>query len=1371
MAPPHPPLHLLPPSHAHPHSHPHPLSIPQAHHSIPDGRRERERDPSIIHTQARQSSVLGNGGGATASGGTPVTTHAVPSSITSVPPSVASRATSTAPVARTSAVVPPVGQAGTPGAGGSANTAAVANYHSRLRSGAVPNGRVTPGTNGIASAAVGNNVSGGLTPRLPPPVVAPANGSTVPGANSAPAPPPSLAAGHSLGPHAPPHPHHLGASHPIVPGPPALSRPRGLGQQPPVPSVHAIQQAIVQGTEAPLHALAQANEQTWLLIGAVSEQLGDTERAEAAYEHALRHNPASVSALTQVAGMARVKEDFHRAVDYYQRVLSISQENGEVWGSLGHCYLMMDDLQKAYTAYQQALYRLPNPKDPKLWYGIGILYDRYGSLEHAEEAFSSVLRMEPNFDKANEVYFRLGIIYKTQQKFDASLQCFRYILNNPPKPLTEVDIWFQVGHVHEQQRDYTAAKDAYERVLKDNPDHAKVLQQLGWLYHQPSASFSNSETAISYLTKSLEADPADAQSWYLLGRAFMGGQKYNKAYEAYQQAVYRDGKNPTFWCSIGVLYYQINQYRDALDAYSRAIRLNPFISEVWFNLGSLYESCNNQVNDAIDAYARAHDLDPANTVIKTRLNMLRNAEREGVVLSDPPPPQDVHPTAYAQTVANRAFPGSQADAGNAPAPLDPSAPARPLHGEDVQPVVNGRDLAAPPLSAHQAATPAESAFRSGGGPPPVQIAGEQRGAAPPRPDAFAPMSVEARDRSAAPGRQTDLAPSRRSIAEEDERSRAERTPIPHNDYSGRREPSYRPGSSSSALRSGHPDDWHRERSERVISGNYPGSPRLSPTTTRSQVHSYASRATLDPRMEASPRSLAHSPAYDYGRLGSASVDERYPPALRQAQTATPQRVLDERNAVREAEERARATSIGRYPESSYELERRRADDRKQREWQEQEARLREEEDLRPQASGGLAQSLRTEQAKTSSRAASPARPASSHSRPGSSRRKRKAPKSASIVEQKDEDQSRKEEESNVTTQAVSLPSPRATRVIDEDYDEGAADALMGLAGYRGTGIGNESTYTPVQPSIEKLPNVARLDPHQISSNVMNASTPSLKRATTSSPPPEGSQGRDGKKARYESPGKEAASITSTTVLSPSVRSVPPAISIPSRTVTTMIEVLNPSRITPTATSPMTAHAVVSPSRRDKEGKQATPSPRKRSVKSVSTSPKKLQVEDDKASEKERSKSEEKEGDLGKEDPTTVSLGISKKASDAPSSNEPDAGSPRSQAEVPVKKEAVVPETSKGDSRNSPQLPSPTPDVSLPVIASHNGASIATPDDKEADASTNSTEKDDGPKAEGALQEKDTTPLKETDRESDKEKEGGQETANEQKEAESMDTSS
>jgi tetratricopeptide (TPR) repeat protein len=64
-------------------------------------------------------------------------------------------------------------------------------------------------------------------------------------------------------------------------------------------------------------------------------------------------------------------------------------------------------------------------QEPRLWYGIGILYDRYGSLDHAEDAFSNVMNMQPDFDKAHEIYFRLGIIYKQQQKYNQSLEVRR----------------------------------------------------------------------------------------------------------------------------------------------------------------------------------------------------------------------------------------------------------------------------------------------------------------------------------------------------------------------------------------------------------------------------------------------------------------------------------------------------------------------------------------------------------------------------------------------------------------------------------------------------------------------------------------------------------------------------------------------------------------------------------------------------------------------------------------------------------------------------------------------------------------------------------------------------------------------------------
>eukprot|EP01102_Stenamoeba_stenopodia_P007225 TRINITY_DN2010_c0_g3_i2.p1 TRINITY_DN2010_c0_g3~~TRINITY_DN2010_c0_g3_i2.p1 ORF type:complete len:532 (+),score=114.75 TRINITY_DN2010_c0_g3_i2:114-1709(+) len=382
------------------------------------------------------------------------------------------------------------------------------------------------------------------------------------------------------------------------------------------------------GSNALSAKLTSMNEGIWLRLGTLSELMQDFDKAVQSYENVLRHNPTNVKALAQIAAIFRLKEQYAKAIDYFQRILTIESNNGEVWGALGHCYLMIEDLQKAYASYQQALYHLPNPKDPNLWYGIGILYDRYGSYEHAEESFTAVLKMDPKFEKSNEIYFRLGIIYKQQGKYEQSLECFHHIISNPPRPLLQADIWFQIGHVYEQRKEYLLAKEAYERVLKENPNHAKVLQQLGWLHHHNS-QLGGIDTAIGYLVKSLDAEPADGQTWYLLGRCYMTQQKYKKAYDAYQQAVYRDARNPTFWCSIGVLYYQISQYRDALDAYSKAIRLNPYLSEVWYNLGTLYESCN-QISDSLDAYQRAAELDPDNKAIQQRLIALRQQNLGGI---------------------------------------------------------------------------------------------------------------------------------------------------------------------------------------------------------------------------------------------------------------------------------------------------------------------------------------------------------------------------------------------------------------------------------------------------------------------------------------------------------------------------------------------------------------------------------------------------------------------------------------------------------------------------------------------------------------------------------------------------------------------
>jgi len=63
--------------------------------------------------------------------------------------------------------------------------------------------------------------------------------------------------------------------------------------------------------------------------------MGDLDGALLAYEHALRHNYQSISAMNAISCILRTKENFPKAVEYLQSILKLDANNGEVWGSLG----------------------------------------------------------------------------------------------------------------------------------------------------------------------------------------------------------------------------------------------------------------------------------------------------------------------------------------------------------------------------------------------------------------------------------------------------------------------------------------------------------------------------------------------------------------------------------------------------------------------------------------------------------------------------------------------------------------------------------------------------------------------------------------------------------------------------------------------------------------------------------------------------------------------------------------------------------------------------------------------------------------------------------------------------------------------------
>lgn len=198
---------------------------------------------------------------------------------------------------------------------------------------------------------------------------------------------------------------------------------------------------------------------------------------------------------------------------------------------------------------------------------------------------------------------------KTSTDYEASLKHFKQALtDSSPCSLSKAQIQLHIAHLLEVQGKIKQAKEAYEQFITledvDKSVKATALKQLGWLYHtsdQLGDKKSREASAILYLNKSLESDPTNGQTWYLLGRCFSALGKVHDAFVSYRNSIDKSEASADTWCSIGVLYQQQNQPMDALQAYICAVQLDKSHTAAWTDLGILYETCN-QPKDAYTCY-------------------------------------------------------------------------------------------------------------------------------------------------------------------------------------------------------------------------------------------------------------------------------------------------------------------------------------------------------------------------------------------------------------------------------------------------------------------------------------------------------------------------------------------------------------------------------------------------------------------------------------------------------------------------------------------------------------------------------------------------------------------------------------------------
>ncbi len=113
--------------------------------------------------------------------------------------------------------------------------------------------------------------------------------------------------------------------------------------------------------------------------------------------------------------------------------------------------------------------------------------------------------------------------------------------------------------------------DKNEKIVSQSVTDAKVFAL--YLKAEEFRQANNILDEIQILTQALELDEGKAITWVKLGRAYRGGNAFDKAIECYNKAIEIAPDYPQSYANIGAVYLIKMDYAAALPYYEKAVSL------------------------------------------------------------------------------------------------------------------------------------------------------------------------------------------------------------------------------------------------------------------------------------------------------------------------------------------------------------------------------------------------------------------------------------------------------------------------------------------------------------------------------------------------------------------------------------------------------------------------------------------------------------------------------------------------------------------------------------------------------------------------------------------------------------------------------
>ncbi|OGD11060.1 MAG: hypothetical protein A2Y86_02780 [Candidatus Aminicenantes bacterium RBG_13_62_12] len=166
--------------------------------------------------------------------------------------------------------------------------------------------------------------------------------------------------------------------------------------------------------------------------------------------------------------------------------------------------------------------------------------------------------------------------------------------------------------IYKEQGRWREAVDSLRRGYQHNPSSFRILTTYGVML----ADTGQNDAAIEVLKQGLAINDYDPELWNYLGIAYWNKGDFEKASEAYHQALDRDTNYPIVINNLGSLHFSLflrdqkrEDFRLAVEYFNRAIELDPSYASPHNGLGTALAKTGD-LKGAVASWERALALDP-----------------------------------------------------------------------------------------------------------------------------------------------------------------------------------------------------------------------------------------------------------------------------------------------------------------------------------------------------------------------------------------------------------------------------------------------------------------------------------------------------------------------------------------------------------------------------------------------------------------------------------------------------------------------------------------------------------------------------------------------------------------------------------------